>query len=61
MNLEKWISEHDDGELWSVLADIGNVLGSRTRKLSIDNDFWYEIAKSINDEIDKRLLRDSEN
>lgn len=57
MNLETWMNEQEDYVLWQVLADIGSVLGSRTKRTSTD-EFWYEIAKAANDEIDRRLFID---
>lgn len=57
--LKEYLEKQEDYVLWQLLADIGSVLGSRTHK-NPTSEFWQQLAKEVQSEIDTRLFNDYE-
>ena len=58
--LKDFLSKQKDSVLWSLLADIGGVMESRTKPTQTDV-IWTTLATEVTNEIDKRLANDYDN
>lgn len=58
--LKDFFSKQKDSVLWSLLADIGGVMESKTQPTQTDC-FWITLATEVTNEIDKRLANDYDN